>query len=203
MHMVRAHLCFYYPYLLPITQRPQYFSYLSPFLSIEYLSTILWCKLNTILNHTEVYHFTTGKLILHLRYDFESSDNCDTIGKILRYYRVHRGYSTHELAEMVGVVPATIILYENDKHPIKYKTAVLFAEVLGIDRKLLFDEYTAFVDYPCDVLLREARERLSLNQSQMAQEIGVARSAYSAWERATRTPRRQEYEKIAPLIKKS
>ena len=160
-------------------------------------------ELNTILNHTEVYHFTTGKLILHLRYDFESSDNCDTIGKILRYYRVHRGYSTHELAEMVGVVPATIILYENDKHPIKYKTAVLFAEVLGIDRKLLFDEYTAFVDYPCDVLLREARERLSLNQSQMAQEIGVARSAYSAWERATRTPRRQEYEKIAPLIKKS
>ena len=104
---------------------------------------------------------------------------------------------------MVGVVPATIILYENDKHPIKYKTAVLFAEVLGIDRKLLFDEYTAFVDYPCDVLLREARERLSLNQSQMAQEIGVARSAYSAWERATRTPRRQEYEKIAPLIKKA
>lgn len=171
--------------------------------SVEYLSPVFWRELNTILNHTEVYHFTTGKLILHLRYDFESSDNCDTIGKILRYYRVHRGYSTHELAEMVGVVPATIILYENDKHPIKYKTAVLFAEVLGIDRKLLFDEYTAFVDYPCDVLLREARERLSLNQSQMAQEIGVARSAYSAWERATRTPRRQEYEKIAPLIKKS
>ena len=98
-------------------------------------------KLNTILNHTEVYHFAKGKLILHLRYDFENSDNCDTVGKTLRYYRLHRGYSTRELAEKVGVVPATLTLYENDKHPIKYKTAVLLAEVLGIDRKLLFDEY--------------------------------------------------------------
>lgn len=158
---------------------------------------------DTILNHTDVYHFAKGKLILHLRYDFENSDNCDTVGKILRYYRLHSGYSTRELAERVSVVPATITLYENDKHPIKYKTAVLLAEVLGIDRKLLFDEYTSFVDYPCDMLLREVRERLSLNQWQMAQEIGVAQSAYSAWERAARTPRRQEYKKIAPLIKKA
>ena len=88
-----------------------------------------------------MYHFAKGKLILHLRYDFKSDDNCDTIGKTLRYYRLHRGYSTRELAEKVGAVPTTITLYENDKHPIKYKTAILLAEVLGIDRKLLFDEY--------------------------------------------------------------
>ena len=178
-------------------------SYVGFYFSVYYLPSILWCKSDTILNHTEVYHFAKGKLILHLWYDFESDDNCDTIGKTLRYYRLHRGYSTRELAEKVGVVPATLTLYENDKHPIKYKTAVLLAEVLGIDRKLLFDEYSAFVDYPCNVLLREVRERLSLNQSQMAQEIGVAQSAYSAWERAVRTPRRQKYEKIAPLIKKA
>ena len=49
MHMVRAHFCFYYPYLLPITQRPQYFSYLSAFLSIEYLSAILWGKYYVVL----------------------------------------------------------------------------------------------------------------------------------------------------------
>lgn len=53
--------------------------------------------------------------MLHLRYDFENSDNCDTAGKILRYYCLHKGYSTRELAEKVGVVPATITLYENDK----------------------------------------------------------------------------------------
>ena len=102
---------------------------------------------------------------------------------------------------MVGVVPATITLYENDKNPIKYKTAVLLADILEIGRQLLLDDYTTFVDYPCNALLQEVRSKLSLNQSQIAQRIGVAPNAYSAWERATRTPRRKEYEKILSLIK--
>lgn len=139
--------------------------------------------------------------MLHLRYDFESSDNCDTAGKILRYYRVHKGYSTRELAEKVGVVPATITLYENDKNPIKYKTSALLAETLEIDRKLLLDDYGKFIDYPYNLLLCEIRENLSLSQSQIAERIGVSQTAYSAWERAEKTPRRQEYQKIAPLIK--
>ncbi|MDO4618797.1 MAG: helix-turn-helix transcriptional regulator [Clostridia bacterium] len=105
--------------------------------------------------------------MLHLQYDFENSDNCDTAGKTLRYYRLHKGYSTRELAEMVGVVPATITLYENDKNPVKYKTAVLLADILEIDRKLLLDDYTTFIDYPCNVLLQQVREILSLNQSQI------------------------------------
>ena len=141
--------------------------------------------------------------MLHLQYDFENSDNCDTAGKTLRYYRIHKGYTTHELANLVGVVSATITLYENDKNPIKYKTAVLLADILEIDRQLLLDDYTTFVDYPCNVLLQEVRSKLSLNQSQMAQRIGIAPNAYSAWERATRTPRRKEYEKILPLIKQA
>lgn len=81
---------------------------------------------------------------------------------------------------MIGVVPATITLYENDKNPIKYKIAVLLADILEIDRKLLLDDYTTFIDYPCNVLLQEVRLKLSLNQSQMAETIGVAQSAYSA-----------------------
>lgn len=71
--------------------------------------------------------------MLHLQYDFENSDNCDTVGKTLRYYRIHKGYTTRELANLVGVVPATITLYENDKNPIKYKTAVLLADKCDID----------------------------------------------------------------------
>ena len=141
--------------------------------------------------------------MLHLQYDFENSNNCDTAGKNLRYYRIHKGYSTRELANLVGVVPATITLYENDKNPIKYKTAVLLADILEIDRQLLLDDYTTFIDYPCNVLLQEIRSKLSLNQSQMAQRINVAPNAYSAWERATRTPRRKEYEKILPIIKEA
>ena len=141
--------------------------------------------------------------MLHLQYDFENSDNCNTAGSTLRYYRIHKGYTTRELANLIGVVPATITLYENDKNPIKYKTAVLLADILEIDRQLLLDDYTIFVDYPCNALLQEVRTKLSINQFQMAQRIGVAPNAYSAWERATRTPRRKEYEKILPLIKET
>ena len=80
--------------------------------------------------------------MLHLQYDFENSDDCDTTGKTLRYYRIHKGYTTRELANLVGVAPATITLYENDENPIKHKTAVLLADILEIDRKLLLDDYT-------------------------------------------------------------
>lgn len=139
--------------------------------------------------------------MLHLRYDFQNSDNCDTVGKVLRYYRLHKRYSTRELAEKVGVVTATIALYENDKNPIKHKTAVLLAEALEIDRKLLLDDYGKFIDYPYNVRLRELRESLSLSQSQIAEKIGVSQTAYSAWERAEKPPRKQEYQKITPLIK--
>lgn len=166
-------------------------------------NNILSCECNTILNHTGIYFFAKGKLMLHLQYDFENSDNCNTAGSTLRYYRIHKGYTTRELANLVGVVPATITLYENDKNPIKYKTAVLLADILEIDRQLLLDDYTTFVDYPCNALLQEVRTKLSINQFQMAQRIGVAPNAYSAWERATRTPRRKEYEKILPLIKET
>ncbi len=141
--------------------------------------------------------------MLHLRYDFESNEFCDTVGQRLRFYRQLKGYSTRQLADMVGVVSATITLYENDKHPIKYKTAVSIAEVLEINRTLLFDDYTTFVDYPCNKLLKELREQLELNQSEIATMIGVAQSNYSAWERGVRTPRRQEYKNILPLIQKA
>ncbi len=140
--------------------------------------------------------------MLHLRYDFESNEFCDTVGQRLRFYRQLKGYSTRQLADVVGVVPATITLYENDKHPIKYKTAVSIAEVLKIDRALLLDDYTTFVDYPYNKLLQKLREQLKLNQSEIATIIGVAPNSYSAWENASRTPRRQEYKNILPLLQK-
>lgn len=148
-----------------------------------------------------MYYFSQGKLLIHLRYDFESNEQCNTVGQLLRYYRTLKGYSTRELADKVGIVPATLILYENDKHPIKHKTAVLLAAELGIERKLLLDDYTAFVDYPCNVRLQEVRKQLNMTQMEIAEKIGVASTAYSGWERAVRTPRRKEYENIVTILK--
>ena len=147
-----------------------------------------------------MYYFSQGKLLIHLRYDFESNEQCNTAGQILRYCHTLKGYSTRELADKVGIVPATLILYENDKHPIKYKTAVLLAAELGIERKLLLDDYTAFVDYPCNVRLQEVRKQLNMTQIEIAEKIGIASTAYSGWERAVRTPRRKEYENIVAVL---
>lgn len=80
----------------------------------------------------------------------------------MRYYRNLKEYSTRELADKVGIVPTTLTLYENNKHPFKHKTAVLLAAELGIDRKLLLDDYTSFVDYPCNVRLQEVRKQLNM-----------------------------------------
>lgn len=140
-------------------------------------------------------------MLIHLRYNFVSNEQCNTAGQILRYYRNLKGYSTRELADKVGIVPATLTLYENDKHPIKHKTAVLLAAELRIDRKLLLDDYTAFVDYPCNIRLQEVRKQLNMTQMELAEKIGVASTAYSGWERAVRTPRRKEYENIVAALK--
>lgn len=140
--------------------------------------------------------------MIHLSLDYKDDTACSGQGEYLRYHRTFQGLSTSELAEKVGIVPATLTLYENGKHPIKYGTAVALAEVLGIDRKRPLDEYTSFVDYPCQELLQKVRKDLFLTQEQIAEEIGVAQNAYSAWERGIRTPRRQEYKKIAATLKK-
>jgi transcriptional regulator with XRE-family HTH domain len=152
---------------------------------------------NTNLNHTGAYLYAKGKIMIHLSLDYRNDSKCSMPGEYLRYHRIMQGLSTKELAEKVGIVPATLAIYEKDNNrPIKYDTAVALAEELGIDRKRLLDEYTSFIDYPCQELLQKVREDLELTQSQIAKEIGVAQNAYSSWECGTRTPRRKEYEKI-------
>ena len=99
-------------------------------------------------------------------------------------------------------MPATLVLYENDRHPIKHSTAVALANALGIDRNRLLDKYTAFVDYPYSSLLKKVRQDLSLTQMQMAEVIGIGQTSYSGWEREIRVPRRKEYEKILAALKK-
>ena len=145
-----------------------------------------------------------GKIMIHLTFDYKTDEKCTTPGQYLKYHRTFQGLSTRELAEKVGIVPATLVLYENDRHPIKYSTAVALANVLGIDRNRLLDEYTAFVDYPYFSLLKKVRQDLSLTQIQMAELIGIGQTSYSGWEREIRVPRRKEYDKdkILAALKK-
>lgn len=154
------------------------------------------------LNHTGIYLYSKGKIMIHLTFDYKTDEKCTTPGQYLKYHRTFQGFTTRELAEKVGIVPATLVLYENDRHPIKHSTAVALANALGIDRNRLLDKYTAFVDYPYSTLLKKVRQELSLTQMQMAEVIGIGQTSYSGWEREIRVPRRKEYEKILAALKK-
>lgn len=163
---------------------------------------LMYLLTDSNLNHTGIYLYSKGKIMIHLTFDYKTDEKCTTPGQYLKYHRTFQGLSTRELAEKVGIVPATLVLYENDRHPIKYSTAVALANVLGIDRNRLLDEYTAFVDYPYFSLLKKVRQDLSLTQIQMAELIGIGQTSYSGWEREIRVPRRKEYDKILAALKK-
>ena len=163
--------------------------------------TDVFCITDSNLNHTGIYLYSKGKIMIHLTFDYQNDEGCTTPGQYLRYHRTFRGLTTRELAEKVGVVPATLVLYENDRHPIKHSTAVALANVLGIDRSRLLDEYTVFVDYPYSSLLKKVRRELSFTQMQMAEVIGIGQTTYSGWEREVRVPRRKEHEKILAAMK--
>lgn len=98
---------------------------------------------------------------------------------MLKYYRQRKGLTTRQLAESVEVVPATVLMYERGKFPIPYQTAVAMAKVLEIDRNLLFDEFTQFLDYPYSDRLREVRKAHRLNQATFAEKAGISLSIYS------------------------
>ena len=165
-----------------------------PFLNLRFTDSNL--------NHTGIYLYSKGKIMIHLTFDYKTDEKCTTPGQYLKYHRTFQGFTTRELAEKVGIVPATLVLYENDRHPIKHSTAVALANALGIDRNRLLDEYTAFVDYPYFSLLKKVRQDLSLTQIQMAELIGIGQTSYSGWEREIRVPRRKEYDKILAALKK-
>lgn len=170
-------------------------------LSVYIVPTLL-CITDSNLNHTGIYLYSKGKIMIHLTFDYKTDEKCTTPGQYLKYHRTFQGLSTRELAEKVGIVPATLVLYENDRHPIKHSTAVALANALGIDRNRLLDKYTAFVDNPYSSLLKKVRQDLSLTQIQMAELIGIGQTSYSGWEREIRVPRRKEYDKILAALEK-
>lgn len=117
---------------------------------------------------------------------------------MLKYYRQRKGLTTRQLAEGVGIVPATVLMYERGHFPIPYQTAIAIAmaEVLEIDRNLLFDEFAQFMDYPYSDRLREVRKAHRLNQATFAEKAGISLSIYSKWEGGSRQPSRKMYRQL-------
>lgn len=119
----------------------------------------------------------------------------------MRYYRLRKSLTTRQVAEAVGIVSATITLYERNQHPIPHDTAVLLANILEIDVSLLFDEFATFIAAPYTDKLKRMRSEMSLSQREFAEIIGIASSYYSKLEEDARRPSRKLYHQIMEHIK--
>ena len=75
---------------------------------------------NSIFNHTLLCEFHQGKLLLHLTIPFEEKPKTNLPSDNLKYYRQRKQMTTRQLAEKLDIVPSTVVMYENGKHPIPY-----------------------------------------------------------------------------------
>ena len=171
--MVWHHMSFYYFHAFVFAECSNYFLQIFSVLIIYYFSSVFWNKYDTILNHTDLYEYKHGKILIHLNFCFEGFPTEETPAAMLKYYRQRKGLTTRQLAESVEVVPATVLMYERGQFPIPYQTAVAMAKVLEIDRNLLFDEFAQFLDYPYSDRLREVRKAHRLNQAAFAEKTGI------------------------------
>ena len=92
---------------------------------------------NGIFNHTSLCQFYQGRLLLHVTLPFEEKPTSNLPGDNLRYYRQRKSLTTRQLAEQIDVVPATILMYEQNKHSIPFDVANGLAEVLDVNADLL------------------------------------------------------------------
>ncbi len=120
-----------------------------------------------------MYQSRHGKLRLHLTLPFEKRPKGNQPGEYLRYYRLRNNLTTRQLAEQVGIVPATLLKYEQGLAPIPYDTAVRLLERLKIDVSLLCDSFAAFIVSPYTEALKAIREEIKLNQREFAELVGL------------------------------
>ena len=135
-------------------------------------------------------------MLMHFQFCFEGVPAKQTPAVMLRYYRQRKGLTTRQLAESVGIEPATVLMYEREQFPIPYQTALAFADILEINRNLLFDEFAQFMNYPYSDRLREVRKAYGLNQADFAEKAGISLSIYSKWESGSRQPSRKMYQQL-------
>jgi len=151
---------------------------------------------NDILNHTELYEYKFGKLLIHIKGCFEGCHQNQSTGDYIRYYRLRKGFSTRQLAEQLDIVPATLLGYEQGRFPIPYAIAIKLSVILKINKDLLFDDYCSFIDRPYQNILVSLRKSLGLNQRQFAENAGISFYIYTKWENGSRRPSRKMYERL-------
>jgi len=155
---------------------------------------------NDIFNHTSLYQYHHGKLLLHLTLPFEERPKSNQPREYLRYYRLRNNLTTRQLAERVRIVPATVVMYENGKNSIPYDTAIKLANVLEIEVSLLYDDFSRFLAAPYTEALKNVRTALGLSQRAFAEQMEIVPSYYYKLEERRRSPSRKVYQQICVVL---
>ena len=155
---------------------------------------------NGIFNHTSLCKFHQGKLLLHLTIPFEEKPKTNLPGDNLRYYRLRKQMTTRQLAEKLDIVPSTVAMYENGKHPIPYDVTNKLADVLEIEVSLLYDDFSRFLAVPYTEALKSFRTALGLSQRAFAEQMEIVPSYYYKLEEGNRRPSRKVYQKICAAL---
>ena len=141
-------------------------------------------------------------MLLHLTIPFEEKPKTNLPSDNLKYYRQRKQMTTRQLAEKLDIVPATVVMYENGKHPIPYDVAIKLADVLEIEASLLYDDFSRFLAVPYTEVLKSVRTALELSQKAFAEQVGIVPSYYYKIEEGNRRPSRKIYQKISFLFRK-
>ena len=158
---------------------------------------------NGIFNHTSLCQFYQGRLLLHVTIPFEEKPTSNLPGDNLRYYRQRKSLTTRQLAEQIDVVPATILMYEQNKQPIPFDVANGLAEVLDVNADLLYDDFAVFLAAPYSEALKNIRMSVGMSQRAFAEHIGVIPSYYYKLESGHRRPSRKVYQKMVDTLSRT
>lgn len=131
---------------------------------------------------------------------FEERPKSNQPGEYLRYYWLRNNLTTRQLAEQVGIVPATLLKYEQGLNSIPYDTAVRLSEQLRIYVELLYDSFANFVVTPYTEALKAIREKLKLNQREFTELVGLKASYYYQMEKGNRRSSRKVYQQIMDAV---
>ena len=158
---------------------------------------------NGIYNHTSLCEFYQGRLLLHLTIPFEEKPKTNLPSDNLKYYRQRKQMTTRQLAEKLDIVPSTVAMYENGKHPIPYDVAIKLADVLKIEVSQIYDEFSRFLAAPYTEVLKSVRTALGLSQKAFAEQMGLVPSYYYKLEEGSRRPSRKVYQQMCVALKET
>lgn len=138
--------------------------------------------------------------MLQVTIPFEEKPTSNLPGDNLRYYRQRKSLTTRQLAEQIDVVPATILMYERNKHPIPFDVANSLADELDVNADLLYDDFAVFLVTPYSEALKDIHMSIGMSQRAFAEHIGVIPSYYYKLESGHRRPSRKVYQRMVDTL---